>query len=158
MRRAPCPVCTLLRTGSAPQRQSRNKDKQKLCLFQHQNQTHKPIFSGAATCVLWRWVRRAEQALQRRKEGWLFIYFSLSRAVFCRLEPLPSLFTKFSPGIVRIAARGSSASGAQRSPHHRWSFLLLLLLLPDPSSCSGGGRVEEDTGKTQTGENTGREK
>lgn len=77
--------------------------------------------------------------------GWkvacLFIS-PLSEAVFCRQQPLPSLFTKFSPGIVRIAARGSSGSGAQHSPHHRWSFLLLHLLLLDLFSCPGGGRAE----------------
>lgn len=134
-----------------------------------------PLFRGGAVVKGWKWfallpikikrchcqfatdqtrtssqslVRRGEEGLQEmeRKYVCLFIYI-LPKPIFSRPESLPSLFTKFSLGIVRIAARTQLAV---------WCSAFALPQMCPASSCAaldlqlcfGGGKVEENTGKT----------
>lgn len=96
-------------------------------------------------------VRRGEERLQEkeRKAGCLFIY-NLSKPVFSRQESLPSLFTKFSLGIVRIAARDPVLS---IRPTTDVSFFLLLRAGPLVLFRGRRSEVEKDTGKIHTREN-----
>lgn len=87
------------------QRKDSNKEMQMFCLSQHQNKKMPwPICTGPDTSVLPEFNQRRGTA-GGGQEGCLFIYI-LSKPVFSRQESLPSLFTKFSLGIVRITARG----------------------------------------------------